>query len=451
MRTIDSNNHRGRDGELPFYMLGGLATTSVMACLAVLLLPACQPRPEHGYVNSSLLTKINAEPTVRVRIAKGVTRVRLDGPPRLSIEPRRGDHPLAARDVELNLVTPVIIDRRKGAFRVHSADGQWIIWRLPGMAIVSQSAEPIRVNGAAYPGRMVLTPVSDSDGKPANRIDVVNHVPMEQYLPGVLDKELYANWSLETFKAQAIAARSYAIDQCARNRSRHFDLSSTTASQVYGGAVAHARARSAVSRTRGFVLTFRGQVLAAFYSSCCGGIGQDAAIAFPNGPDIPPLEARHHGTTCAISPHFQWGPITRSLALLTRRFAAWGKANSHPIAGIRSIAAITVTGRNRVGRPSVYTVTGVLGQPFEINAEQLRFACNYEELGLEQLPQLSRLKSGFFEAVIEGDKVVFTGHGFGHGVGMCQWGAHALAKRGQSAGRILRFYYPGTVIERAYP
>jgi len=434
-----------RRGRLASAIGRGVTVTAAVYLIASVL-PACQPMRPHGFITSSVLSQIQSDPVIRVRIVRGVSRVRLDGVSLLHIRHRDKE---AAPQLDLALVTPVTVSRKRGVFTLRSANGQWVTWKMPGMLIESDSSEPIRVEGVSYAGRIVLNAIARG-GKPTDRFDIVNHLLLEQYLPGVLSKELYPNWPLAAFKAQAVAARSYAIRQSARDQHRSFDLESTTASQAYGGANAHYRARKAARQTRGMVLTYRGEVLTAYYSSCCGGMGQDAAVAFPSEETLKPLEARHHGNWCSISSHYRWGPMIRSRGHLARRISAWGRARNHPVGGLKSIAAIAVTGRNRVGRPSQFTITDPTGRYFQIAPEPFRFACNYEKSGIDPLPKGSRLKSSHVEITVEGDRVLFVGQGFGHGVGMCQWGAYAMAKRGHTAKMILGYYYPGTRVERAY-
>ncbi len=144
---------------------------------------------------------------------------------------------------------PVRIQRTNGQFVLHTGDGDFR-WRLPRLYVWTPANERLVVNGTRYHGTSVLVPL-DHRGRETGRLDVVNHVPMETYLAGVLEGELWPNWNSETFKAQAIAARSYALFERHLHRQKHFDLASTTASQVYGGESTNAKVLSAVRSTRG--------------------------------------------------------------------------------------------------------------------------------------------------------------------------------------------------------
>ena len=168
---------------------------------------------------------------------------------------------------------------------------------------------------------------------------------------------MYANCTLESFKAQAVAARSYAFWEMTIGRRRHYDLESTTASQVYGGKASNTTAIQAVRATRGQVIAYEGRVVPAFFSSSTGGLGQDALVAFPTRvEDIAPLRAREHGAWDRDSPTYRWGPIVRDTATLSRRIAAWGLRRKHAAEKLGPLQSIEVAARNRVGRPAQFAL-----------------------------------------------------------------------------------------------
>ncbi|MDP6057450.1 MAG: SpoIID/LytB domain-containing protein [Pirellulaceae bacterium] len=381
------------------------------------------------------------EPTVRVRIRRGVTVVNLDSTGDLIVGPAITAMPRQA------FSPPVQVSRLRNGFQVASPTGSRILGQLPSLRITSTTNQAINVDGQAYPGQVSLHAFGDIASL---RFDVVNHVPMEQYLPGVLARELYSHWHPAAFRAQAIAARSYAMTELARRR-QTFDVESTTVNQVYGGKTQNVKARDAVRATQGVVLTYGGSVLPAYYSSCCGGIGQDASLAFPNGLDVPPLKGRYHGAWCAQSRLYRWGPIRRPTSMLARRIAAWGQAHRNPIAALRGIHRITISDRNRAGRPAQFTVVDNQQGSYTLGPEVFRRACNHQESELAVLPPDQRLHSSDVRVVVGPRNVVFSnGHGHGHGVGMCQYGSEGLARANYTESSILRFFYRGATIERVY-
>ncbi len=322
-----------------------------------------------------------------------------------------------------------------------------------GNVVRSVGGGIIMVQGRAYGGKLAIVPRAGLVGT----FDVINHIGLESYLPGVLEGELYKHWHAEAFAAQAVAARSYAIyiaQQRRRQRGKDFDLEATTASQMYHGANAHSKALDAVRRTRGLILTYNELLVPTFYSSCSGGTSQDAWAVFPNAPKIPPLQGRDHGHWGASSQRFHWGPVFRDTPTLRKRFVAWGKSRGHAIAKLGSITDVAVSRRNSVGRPIAFTIRDARGQQFELNAEAFRLACNQNAEGLPRVKSETRLYSAYVTPRMVGPTqggVQFEdGRGHGHGVGLDQYGTQEMASKGYNAASILAFYYPDSVLRRAY-
>lgn len=423
------------------------AMMAAVASLA-LVLTSCRTTSSLPFEQPPMADTPRSEPLVRVRIVTAEPSVRIDGAGQVQIGVLMDGGRVQAARV---FATPIRIVRQASRFELHPADGPALGWPVDALMITPVGgAQGVNVNGTGYPGQVALH-VSKASGNTVAALDAVNHVPMETYLPGVIERELYSYWHSQAFIAQAIAARSYAIAQMARTRSRHFDLESTTASQVYGGRASNSRAIAAVRETRGVVLMWQNQVLPAYYASSCGGSGQDAAVAFPNAQSIPPLAATNRGHWCSNSPSFRWGPIHHDRRQLSQRIATWGKANGMSIARLGTITDLNVASRNGVGRPTAFHLQDDKGQAFTLKAEHLRFACNYEAPGLPALAAGTALKSSHVTPSVRGNQVVFAdGRGHGHGVGLCQHGTQAMALQGHHAVSILNFYYPQASLKRLY-
>ena len=341
---------------------------------------------------------------------------------------------------------PVTIARRAERFAITAADGSQVTWAVTELMLVGVAGGHVRVNATPYPHSIVL----HADGA-ARQFDVVNHVRMESYLPGVLQQELYSSWHPGAFRAQAIAARSYALYRMLQRRGARYDLEATSADQVYGGAEAGRRATTAVRSTEGLILTDAGRPIPGFYSSCCGGTGQDATAALAGAPDAAPLRGGPRGGWCQNSRYFRWGPIHRGRAALARRIAAWGRAHGHDVADLESIADISVSRTTPAGRPTQFTITDHLRRSWAMAPEAFRFACNFKVDPLPELDDAALLRSSHVSATVAGDTVRLSdGRGFGHGVGLCQWGAQAMARQGHTEFQILAHYYPSVRITRAY-
>jgi SpoIID/LytB domain protein len=318
--------------------------------------------------------------------------------------------------------------------------------------------EPLSAQARKYPGtlRLVsrhdLTAQSQSPNSVnAAAFDVINDVPLESYLPGVLAGELYRTWQLQTFAAQAVAARSFAATEAAVFAGRrHYDVSSTTASQMYIGQVTLKQALEGVAMTRGLLLGYDGLLVSGYYSSCCGGTAASAIDAIGTNPvnDVAPLRGRSGPDVCTAAPVYQW-KIQQSLDVLVRRIAAFGKEkHNNELANLNSLDSIVITAVNQAGRPRKMTLTDRQGRTMDISAEDFRRAANYSGQGLN--PPEKPLKSSNFKASIAASTVTFDGFGLGHGVGLCQYGAQALALSGKSHTDILQWYYPGADLVQAY-
>jgi stage II sporulation protein D len=209
------------------------------------------------------------------------------------------------------------------------------------------------------------------------------------------------SFPVEALKAQAIAARTYALHKKLEQYGQPFHLGSSVISQVYGGLASEdTRTREAVDATRGMVMTYQLQPVEAYFHASCGGKTENGSEAL--GRDLPYLKSV--ACPCAKLPQAEW------------RLALGQK--------------VQVLARSATGR-----VTKALLDGRAIDAVLLRERIGY-----------SKLKSLWFD--VEG--AVLTGHGFGHGAGMCQWGAKVLADRGMGFREILAHYYVGTELQTLY-
>lgn len=381
------------------------------------------------------------EPTIRVRLTASTRQIAVRHPGGMWIAPS-GPHWQQMRRPFPGSTT---ISRQDNRFIIVAANGEQMAWTAVDLLIVGASEQPMQVDGTPYVPTIVLHATA------SHQFDVVNHVKMEVYLPGVLDGELYKSWHATTFRAQAIAARGYALYAVLKWRQRHYDLVAGTASQMYRGAAVSPHATAAVHATAGMVLTYQNALFPGYYSSCCGGRGQSAHLAFRDGPDIEPLRGSQCGGWCQKSAKYRWGPLQRSTAEIAARLSAWGQANRHPVAALDSIREIRITQRNGVGRPGQFTIMDGAGRAYTMGPEPFRFACNFPAPGFAAPADHLKLWSSDVTPQVRGAVIVFSeGRGFGHGAGMCQWGAEALAQHGYNEFSILQLYYPGARVTRIY-
>ncbi len=434
---------------------------TAMFCVAtVVFFNGCQTPPKATDQPVTTMTPVavpvsavRREPDVRVRIITNVTSLQITSPSGRVVV-RVADH---ANQSGQSYPTPMTISGSPGRYTLGFTGSSPVPLIAGSLHITAHTSTPndpandwLQVNGVAYPHGIRLQPATSG----RSSFDVINALPMEEYLPGVLDKELFPNWHSETFRAQAIAARTYAIAELGRSASRSFDLEATVASQAYRGKVTNPRALAAARDTRGAVLTWNNQVFPAYYSSCCGGAGQDAIAAFPqagSAVNIPPLQGKLRGAWCAGSGNYRWGPVSVERSVLAQRLANWGRANRHPIAGLQGIADIQVSSVNAAQRPGGFIIMDTQGRSYTMGPEQFRFACNHHAGGMKASAGQQLVKSSHLQVQLSGNLITFTGQGLGHGVGLCQWGAQGLAQAGYFHTAILDFYYPGATIVKAYP
>ncbi|MBI3324632.1 MAG: SpoIID/LytB domain-containing protein [Candidatus Omnitrophica bacterium] len=250
---------------------------------------------------------------------------------------------------------------------------------------------------------------------------VVNHVDLEDYLRGVLSKEAPHYWPSEALKALAITARTYALYQRLSKDTVNFDVTSDVLSQIYGGRSAERwRTNRAVRATTGMILVFGDRVFPAFYSSTCGGITEQGSAMGPY--DIPPLKGGIACRFCSGSPFYRWRQRV-SYADIGWAIKQQRGETIWPVQAVES-AAFSPTGRV---------------QQLRIRGARTLLLTGYE---FRQLLGFDRIRSTAFTVVPDGDGVILEGRGWGHGVGLCQWGAAELARQGRSAREILELYYP---------
>lgn len=255
-------------------------------------------------------------------------------------------------------------------------------------------------------------------------LDAVNRVALEDYLKGVLPREINRFWPSAALKAQAIASRSYAVYQALRRKDEDYDLTADTFSQVYGGwSGERLRTTRAVEATKGDVLEYGGKIFPAYFHSCCGGHTRDVARAWNEG--LKPLRGVKC-PWCRWTPYFRWQVRVPKDTILE----ALNDKGYH----IRRVDDIKGGPRDD-SRRLEYVRVRAGNKWFEIKTENFRSAVGK-----------TVLKSANFHVKKYPFFYLFSGYGWGHGVGMCQWGVFGLAIRKWSAERILQYYYPGTKI-----
>ena len=259
-----------------------------------------------------------------------------------------------------------------------------------------------------------------------NKIEVINYVNIEEYLYGVVPSESPSSWHIEALKAQAIAARTYVIYQMAHSKEREYDVMDDERSQVYGGVKAEkVSSTNAVNATMGQVLAYKGKPIYAMFTASSGWHTADPKDIFNQ-----PL------------PYLQGFPDEYSKG---ERHGQWivKKDRDEIEKGLKAIG-INISGITDI-KPDVVDKSGRIIKvliSYEGGSKVLRTRTT--------LRRATDMMEILFGIEKDGDTYIFKGGGFGHGVGMSQWGAKDMAEKGKTAEEILSFYYRGAELKKMW-
>ena len=278
--------------------------------------------------------------------------------------------------------------------------------------------QTISVGKSRYKGLLILQAASSG-------IEVINRVGVETYLYGVVPKEMPPNWPKEALKAQAVAARSYALFIKQKRLDEPFDLTATTASQVYGGFdKTFDQAIRAVDDTRGQVLIHDGKLALTYYHANSGGYTEDADHVWT--ADLAYLKG-------VADPYSSKAPGTHWKCSLKAEDIRQALGNAGlEVGAVTGLKPLNLSPSGRVGTVRIMSETGDLS----INSNSFR---------LKMDPMVVR--STRFSVTGRDGVFVLTGTGFGHGVGMSQWGARNMALGNKSYQDILGYYYVGASLK----
>lgn len=295
------------------------------------------------------------------------------------------------------------------------------VFDAPRLVVEPRAESSLRVNDSHFRGMLVII----NNGA---TLTVVNFVELEQYIKGVLRHEISDKWPLAVMQAQAVATRTYALYSMEQYAARDYDVTNDVYSQVYGGKGSERYVTNlAVNKTQGEVLTYNGKIFPAFFHSNSGGVIEDAAELWDIA--LPPLKGGFASPYSVDAPHYNWRRNYRLKDiqdLLNKK--------GYPMGAIKNIRVKEVNSSKRVRKLEIEDRNGKI---LLIEGKVFR-----DIIG----PNV--LKSNMYEVKMRGYYVDFIGHGWGHGVGMCQWGAYNMARQDFSYKQILQFYYPGAKLQR---
>ncbi|MCA9507411.1 MAG: SpoIID/LytB domain-containing protein [Myxococcales bacterium] len=268
----------------------------------------------------------------------------------------------------------------------------------------------LKINNSTHPAPTILV---KHHGK-------IISLDLEKYVAAVLAGEVHESWPMEALKAQAIAARTFALLRMQERKNRPFHTQSSVTDQVFKHHESQ-KLTKAAKETRGIVLTYRGRLIEASFHSTCGGHTCDSKSVWGKSYDY------LQGVPCSYcsnSPTFRWKqsiPLPEVEQKLKQK-----------------ISFINVLQRGPYGRVLEFLIKGNRQQ--EIKGQTFRTLMGTMRIKSTMITNLS----------IKNNTIIFSGQGFGHGVGMCQYGALGMAKMGKNTRQILLYYYPHTKLAKIY-
>ena len=294
---------------------------------------------------------------------------------------------------------------------------------------------PVRPGSVKYKGTLLIHLLPD------RKLALVNEIDLEEYLKGVVGKEMNLSEGVEALKTQVIAARTYAVteqrlDRLRRVKGEKFDLYDDERSQMYGGLErATSTAERLVDETRGLFLVYNGKPVRTFYSSACGGHIEPAwEVLGEETEKMPPLA----GTKCDYCQRraiFRWkDPVVISKKDIAERCLPKELQD-------KKVKTVDISRTLPGGHAVEVTVTlENSSRVVKLNAVTEFKRCVAE-----------RFRSTLWDRIEDrGDSIAIIGRGYGHGAGLCQVGAYEMAKDGRSAAEILEYYFPGAKVQKLY-
>lgn len=262
-------------------------------------------------------------------------------------------------------------------------------------------------------------------------------MPLEEYLYGVVAGEMLPNWPKEAYAAQAIIARTFTMEFLQRGGTKEkygTDLSDDiTETQAYNPNAITAEIKKAVDQTKGIVAKYNNEYIKGWFHAYSGGETTSASVGLGYAKGEPPYikSVKDPGDNYAPPEDRNWSAIY-AFSELTSLLKEKGFVSF-------TVDSVEITKKNEQGRAMEFTVTGE-GQSKIIPGAEFRIALDSTKLKSIWITKLEKTDSG----------VTFFGKGYGHGVGMSQWGAYGLAEQGKKAEEIVKYFFQGIKLEKIY-
>jgi len=303
--------------------------------------------------------------------------------------------------------------------------------------LISAEGKEIKYNDNSYMGSLRVVENRGS-------VKIINFVDVENYLKGVIAKEMplgKGNENFEALKAFTICARTYTLMKMNKGNLL-YDIFPDTRDQVYGGSTAeHNISNRAVKETEGLILLFDGKPATVYYHSTCGGTSEKVENVFPQKPKTYLTSIKDgFNPYCKISPRFEWEEIYTQQQFIEQLYNA-------KLIDSKKYFSVEVNVANRFASGRVDDLEIIIEG--ERGMEEVHLYGN-EIRSKIRTPNKNQLlwSTQFNIRMMPNDNIVIKGKGFGHGVGLCQWGAIGQSRQGIDFEQILNHYFPGTNLRR---
>lgn len=284
--------------------------------------------------------------------------------------------------------------------------------RASGEVVFSQGE--FRFKGKRYAGILIVK-------QKKKKVTYINQLPLEQYIMSVAGHEMNKSWHIEALKAQAVVARTYAMHLMLKRSEKAYHVDSTTNHQVYGGIIVSDNLYKAVSSTEGKVIYKGGKLVEVFFHSSCGGYIASSKEVW--GSDHSHLQLKKT-KYCRRTPSYKWS-VSMAKSSLEKKLR------------VKRLFGLKVLKRTASKRVASILIASNRGN-HRVTAQRLR-----SYLGA------TKIKSTMVDVRLRAGVVEFSGRGYGHGVGMCQWGAKVMAEKYKKGYKsIVKYYFPRVKIQR---
>ncbi len=258
---------------------------------------------------------------------------------------------------------------------------------------------------------------------------IINKLLIEDYLCGVLIGEISPTWPDAAIQAQAVAARSYAYHLMEKNKDKPYHLVSTTQAQVfYGSYHINENFKKNIAKTKNKILTAKNKPIISFFHATCGGLTARVNEVWSQNKKPPPYFQNIRCHYCTTHPNYHW-KVSISKQTLSSKLQKYLPVPS-------DLKHIRISKYSRSKRAQTVDLILKSSKKITLKGNEFRLQAGPKEI-----------KSLFFSIQKQGEHFIFKGKGYGHGVGLCQWGAKTMAEKGYNARGILKFYYKRAIFK----